>query len=88
LQVFTFIKSPEPNFVARGFGTAAVLMFLVLILFMLARLIGGKGAGVLSARQRQRAMHRSQLDLYRISTRDQNAESKKSRVKSKNRSDQ
>jgi phosphate transport system permease protein len=88
LQVFTFIKSPEPNFVARGFGTAAVLMFLVLILFMLARLIGGKGAGVLSARQRQRAMHRSQLDLYRISTREQKAESKKSLVKSKNRSDQ
>jgi len=88
LQVFTFIKSPEPNFVARGFGTAAVLMFLVLILFMLARLIGGKGAGVLSARQRQRAMHRSQLDLYRISTREQKTESKKSRVKSKNRSDQ
>jgi phosphate transport system permease protein len=72
LQVFTFIKSPEPNFVARGFGTAAVLMFLVLILFMLARLIGGKGAGVLSPRQRQRAMHRSQLDLYRISTLGQN----------------
>jgi phosphate transport system permease protein len=73
LQVFTFIKSPEPNFVARGFGTAAVLMFLVLILFMLARLIGGKGAGVLSARQRQRAMHRSQLDLYRISTREKDS---------------
>ena len=26
--------------IARGFGTAAVLMFLVLILFMLARILG------------------------------------------------
>jgi phosphate transport system permease protein len=52
-------------------------MFLVLILFMLARLIGGKGAGVLSARQRQRAMHRSQLDLYRISTLGQNVKKNK-----------
>jgi phosphate transport system permease protein len=73
LQVFTFIKSPEPNFVARGFGTAAVLMFLVLILFMMARLLGGKGPGVLSDRQRRRALAQSQMDLYRISMREQKA---------------
>jgi phosphate transport system permease protein len=73
LQVFTFIKSPEPNFVARGFGTAAVLMFLVLILSMLARLLGCKGPGVLSDRQRRRALAQSQMDLYRISMREQKA---------------
>jgi phosphate transport system permease protein len=74
LQVFTFIKSPEPNFIARGFGTAAVLLLVVLILFALARVVGGRGAGQLSARQRARALQQSRLDLYRITMRnDKNA---------------
>ena len=30
LQVFDFVKSPEPNMIARGFGAAATLMLLVL----------------------------------------------------------
>ena len=66
LQVFTFVQSPEPNMVARGFGTAAVLILLVLSLFVVARLIGGRGAGVLSDGQRRRARRRSQDDLMRI----------------------
>ena len=40
LQIFQFVKSPEPTMIARGFGTAAVLMTLVLLLFVVARLIG------------------------------------------------
>lgn len=66
LQVFTFVQSPEPNMVARGFGTAAVLILLVLSLFVIARLVGGRGAGVLSDGQRRRARRRSQDDLMRI----------------------
>ncbi len=73
LQVFTFIKSPEPNFIARGFGTAAVLMLLVLVLFALARVIGGKGPGQLSARQRARVLHQSRLDEYRMAMRNTEA---------------
>jgi len=42
LAVFQFVKSPEPTMIARGFGTAAVLMFLVVLLFALARFIGGR----------------------------------------------
>ncbi|MDM7830633.1 phosphate ABC transporter permease PstA [Cellulomonas edaphi] len=41
LAIFQFVKSPEPTMVARGFGTAAVLMLLVLALFVVARVIGG-----------------------------------------------
>ncbi len=52
---FTLVKSPEPTQIARGFGAAAVLMVLVFLLFLLARLIGGKGAGVLSPRGLARA---------------------------------
>ncbi len=66
LQVFTFVASPEPNFIARGFGTAAVLMLLVLTLFAIARLIGGRGPGELSPRQRRTALARSRRDVVRI----------------------
>ncbi|WP_167047062.1 phosphate ABC transporter permease PstA [Salinibacterium sp. ZJ454] len=52
---FTLVKSPEPTQIARGFGAAAVLMVLVFVLFLVARIIGGKGAGVLSPRAAARA---------------------------------
>jgi len=65
LQVFDFVRSPEPNIVARGFGTAAVLMLLVLTLFAIARVLGGRGAGELSPRQRRSALARSQRDVAR-----------------------
>jgi len=67
LQVFDFVKSPEPNMIARGFGAAATLVLLVLTLFIVARLIGGRGPGQLSDRQRRAAMAASARDLRRIS---------------------
>jgi len=42
LAIFQFVKSPEPTMIARGFGTAAVLMFVVLTLFVVARIIGAQ----------------------------------------------
>lgn len=66
LQVFDFVRSPEPNMIARGFGTAAVLLLLVLGLFAIARMIGGRGAGQLSARQQRAAVQQSRNDLTRI----------------------
>ncbi len=60
LAVFDFVRSPEPNMVARGFGTAAVLMILVLVLFSLARVVGGRGPGRLTERQ-QRAVRTTSL---------------------------
>ncbi|NHN45356.1 phosphate ABC transporter permease PstA [Chryseoglobus frigidaquae] len=42
LAVFQFVKSPEPTMIARGFGAAAVLMVLVLVLFAVARWLGGR----------------------------------------------
>jgi len=55
LAVYNFVTSPQPNQVVRGFGTAATLLIIVLILFGLARRIGGRGPGHLTAGQ-QRAM--------------------------------
>jgi phosphate transport system permease protein len=66
LQVFDFVKSPMPNMIARGFGTAAVLLLLVLILFTFARVIGGKGPGQLSRRQQVRMQADSKKDDERI----------------------
>ncbi|WP_394554316.1 phosphate ABC transporter permease PstA [Agromyces sp. MMS24-JH15] len=66
LQVFDFVKSPEPNMIARGFGTAATLVLVVLGMFLLARTIGGRAPGVLSARQRRAAAARSASDASRI----------------------
>ncbi|MGO4785532.1 phosphate ABC transporter permease PstA [Cryobacterium sp. W22_MBD10_FK3] len=66
LQVFDFVKSPEPNMIARGFGAAAVLILLVLALFAIARLIGGRAPGDLTPRQQRRVLDASLRDLQRI----------------------
>lgn len=55
--------------IARGFGTAAVLMFLVLILFIVARIIGGRGPGNLSRSQQKRRAKRSRGDSQRFTKR-------------------
>lgn len=69
LQVFDFVKSPEPNMIARGFGTAVVLILLVLALFFAARVLGGKAPGQQSAGGRRRTADGSRRDLMRIETR-------------------
>jgi len=66
LQVFDFVKSPEPTMIARGFGTAATLLLLVLVLFALARAFGGKSAGNLSKQGQRSANKRSLEDERRI----------------------
>ena len=74
LQVFDFVKSPEPNMVARGFGTAAVLLLVVLALFTAARIFGGRGPGVLSQRQQRAALTRSKQDLIRMTLQNRRRE--------------
>lgn len=69
LQVFEFVKSPEPNVIARGFGTAAVLMLLVLVLFVVARVLGGRPAGQLSARGARAAARDSARHVARYDAR-------------------
>jgi phosphate transport system permease protein len=66
LATFFFVKSPQKTMIARGFGTAAVLMLLVLLLFTIARLIGGRSPGDLTKRQRKARISGSKRDLARI----------------------
>ncbi|MEU4507431.1 phosphate ABC transporter permease PstA [Streptomyces sp. NPDC024089] len=69
LATFEFVKSPEPTMIARGFGTAAVLMALVLVLFVVARVIGGRGPGRLTRRQEHRRVQASRRDAERFAAR-------------------
>jgi phosphate transport system permease protein len=69
LATFDFIKSPEPSEVARGFGTAALLLILVLLLFVIARTIGGRGPGRPTRRQARAADRRSNRDVARMASR-------------------
>jgi phosphate transport system permease protein len=66
LATYEFVRAPQQELVTRGFGAAAVLMVLVLTLFILARVVGGRGAGQLSKRQRRRASAQSARDLARM----------------------
>ncbi len=66
LATFEFVRSPQQTLIQRGFATAAVLMLLVLVLFALARMFGGRPAGHLSKRQTSRAVRQSARDLERI----------------------
>ena len=66
LAAFNFIKSSEETFKLRGFAATAVLLTIVLILFVIARLIGGRGAGQLSSRQLKRRARASKRDAERM----------------------
>lgn len=55
LDVFQFKQSPEPAMIERGFGTAIVLMGLVLILFVAARIAGSQDVAKKAKRRQRRA---------------------------------
>ncbi len=80
LATFEFVKSPEPTMIARGFGTAVVLLLIVLAMFVVARAIGGKGPGRLSPRQMARRAKASAADVERMSEFAQPATPKSTRT--------
>ncbi|HLK00448.1 MAG TPA: ABC transporter permease subunit [Streptosporangiaceae bacterium] len=72
LPLLAFIseqKPPGSPFIQRGFACAAVLLVLVLVLFVTARAIGGRGPGQLSPRQQRRRAAESHRDLARFTRR-------------------
>lgn len=66
LFAYNEVQSPEPNEIIRGFGAAAVLLILVILLFAVARWIGGRAAGDLSPRQHRRRAVASARDARRF----------------------
>jgi phosphate transport system permease protein len=69
LMAFTLVQLPEDTEITRGFAAAAVLLLMVLALFFIARAIGGRGPGQLTARQQRRRVAQSQRDAVRYTRR-------------------
>jgi phosphate transport system permease protein len=69
LVAFEFVKNNKQAMIARGFAAAAFLMLVVLALFVLARVIGGRGPGHVSRRQANRIRRASARDLARFDSR-------------------
>ncbi|MFC1417100.1 phosphate ABC transporter permease PstA [Streptacidiphilus cavernicola] len=54
LYIWNYVRYPAPDMVARGFAAGLTLMAMVLVLFVTARVLGGRAPGRLSRRQRRR----------------------------------
>jgi len=59
LYIYYYVQSPEPNDHVRAFGGGFALVVLVLILFTIARRLGGGAPGELTRRQRRRLERQS-----------------------------
>ena len=70
LVAFEFVRAPQEAMKVRGFATAAFLLAVVLVLFVTARFIGGRGPGHLSKRQIRRVARASARDAARFPTTD------------------
>jgi phosphate transport system permease protein len=66
LAVFKLVTSGEPLQIQRAYGAASVLILIVLLLFITARTIGGRGPGYLTPRQQRARTRTSARDLERI----------------------
>jgi phosphate transport system permease protein len=73
LAAFEFVRSPQAAMHSRAYATAAVLLILVLALFTLARVFGGRPAGQITPRQARRRARKSQNDVARFAARVQGA---------------
>ncbi|MFC1410702.1 phosphate ABC transporter permease PstA [Streptacidiphilus sp. N1-12] len=68
LLVFTLVRLPSERQIARGFGAAAVLLVVVATLFVIARVLGGRGSGQLTQRQQRRREAASAATARRFRT--------------------
>lgn len=69
LYIFRTVNSPSAEFAIRAFGAGVALMVIVVLLFAVARVIGGRGPGVLTRRQTRRRARASAADLDRYTAR-------------------
>jgi phosphate transport system permease protein len=58
LFVFNQARAPLDTAIARGFGAAVVLLALVVLLFSIARIIGGRKVGHVSRRRKRQLAHK------------------------------
>jgi len=73
LMAYTSVQEPSPLEISRGFGAASLLLVLVLVLFTLARWVGGRGPGQLTRGQERRRAFASRRDANRYIRRQRTA---------------
>jgi phosphate transport system permease protein len=66
LEALKLVQTGVPNYTTRAFACATVLLVVVIVLFLLARRIGGWGPGHLSPRAARRAERESRRDRVRL----------------------
>ncbi len=69
LEALELVKAGVPAYTSRAFGCASFLLLVVIVLFVVARKIGGWGPGHLSPRGRRRVETASAQDAARFSER-------------------
>jgi phosphate transport system permease protein len=67
LATLKLVQSGNPLYITRAFGMATFLLVVVIVLFVIARRIGGWGPGHLSPRGRRRVQQQSAEDVVRMS---------------------
>jgi phosphate transport system permease protein len=73
LLVLKLVQSGVPNYTTRAFGCASFLLVVVIVLFAVARKIGGWGPGHLSPRAQKRVAQASARDVTRFADRNATA---------------
>jgi phosphate transport system permease protein len=66
LFVFTDMREPINQAIDRAFGAAVVLLVLVVVLFSLARILGGREPGHISRRQQRRLSQQRRARARRL----------------------
>jgi phosphate transport system permease protein len=66
LFVFTNMRMPVDNAIARAFGAAVVLLVVVVVLFALARILGGRPPGHVSRRRLRRLAQQRRARARRL----------------------
>jgi phosphate transport system permease protein len=70
LETLELVRAGIPNYTSRAFGCASFLLLVVIVLFAVARRIGGWGPGHLSPRGQRRVAQASAADVDRFAQRD------------------
>jgi phosphate transport system permease protein len=71
LETLKLVQADVPAYTTRAFGCASFLLLVIVVLFLIARKIGGWGPGHLTPRGQRRVVQASKRDVQRFAQRHQ-----------------